>query len=474
MQFLVTLEDSIVPRLHNMIKKAVNTILALCAGAVLFGPMPYLAHANQSASTSQKNAITAVRLGTVNVQGQQGLRFVVEMRRRPDARLLLLKSPWRLVIDSPMTEWESSLLPAGELRNPPAISYRFGHPVPDIGRLVLELDAPAAPARAFILPPAQDGSTDFRFVVDLIDGGPTRFAVARQALSKSRFKAEERTDTPVEAVQLKKMVRAPVARNTIPVPASRPARSQATVLQSSAMRAPAATPSEQRLSSLIVAIDAGHGGKDPGAIGKLKTLEKEVTLRAAKMLAEELLKTGYITPILIRDSDRFYKLRTRINRARERQADIFVSLHADSAPNKNARGISVFSLSDTASDQEAAYLARRENKADLIGGPDLEGEDPLAANALLRMFQRESMNESAKFAAIILSNIRDLPGGDKRGHRFAGFAILKSPDIPSVLVEMGFLSNSEDEKNLRNKAYLRGLCKRLARAILQYFEMGRS
>ena len=192
------------------------------------------------------------------------------------------------------------------------------------------------------------------------------------------------------------------------------------------------------------------------------------------MLAEELRKTGYITPILIRDTDRFYKLRTRINRAREKQADIFVSLHADSAPNNNARGISVFSLSDTASDKEAAYLAQRENKADLIGGPDLEGEDPLAANALLRMFQRESMNESAKLAAIILSNIRDLPGGDKRGHRFAGFAILKSPDIPSVLVEMGFLSNSKDEKNLRDKDYLRGLCKRLAQALSQYFEIGGS
>jgi N-acetylmuramoyl-L-alanine amidase len=188
------------------------------------------------------------------------------------------------------------------------------------------------------------------------------------------------------------------------------------------------------------------------------------------MLAEELRKSAHITPILIRDSDRFYKLRTRIKRARDKQADIFVSLHADSAPNTKARGISVFSLSDTASDKEAAYLAKRENKADLIGGPDLGGEDPVAANALLRMFQRESMNESAKLATVILSNIKDLPGGDKRGHRFAGFAVLKSPDIPSILVEMGFLSNRQDEKNLRDDSYLRGLSKRLARAISRYLE----
>ncbi|HAD73041.1 MAG TPA: N-acetylmuramoyl-L-alanine amidase, partial [Alphaproteobacteria bacterium] len=214
----------------------------------------------------------------------------------------------------------------------------------------------------------------------------------------------------------------------------------------------------------------GHGGKDPGALGKRGTREKDITLKAAKMLAEELRKSAHITPILIRDSDRFYKLRTRIKRARDKQADIFVSLHADSAPNTKARGISVFSLSDTASDKEAAYLAKRENKADLIGGPDLGGEDPVAANALLRMFQRESMNESAKLATVILSNIKDLPGGDKRGHRFAGFAVLKSPDIPSILVEMGFLSNRQDEKNLRDDSYLRGLSKRLARAISRYLE----
>ena len=132
----------------------------------------------------------------------------------------------------------------------------------------------------------------------------------------------------------------------------------------------------------------------------------------------------------------------------------------------------MFSLSDKASDKEAAYLARSENKADLIGGPDLDIEDPLAANELLRMFQRESMNESAYFADAILSEIRDLPGGDKRGHRFAGFAVLKSPDIPSVLVEMGFLTNKTDEQNLRRTAYIEGLADRLTRAILNYLKQG--
>jgi N-acetylmuramoyl-L-alanine amidase len=408
--------------------------------------------AAQQASAS--NAITGLRLGQVDVHGQSGLRIVVEMNARPQTRLLLLDSPWRLAIDSPSTEWESRRLPAGDLARAPASGYRFGHPTPDIGRLVIELDTPAAPVRAFILQPAEDGSVGYRFVVDLIDGGPTRFAVARQALAKSRFQPEERPATPATPTTI-----SPLA--SVALPASRPDRA----LQSGPKAAP-----DQRPKTFIVAIDAGHGGKDPGALGKRGTREKDITLKAAKMLAEELRKSAHITPILIRDSDRFYKLRTRIKRARDKQADIFVSLHADSAPNTKARGISVFSLSDTASDKEAAYLAKRENKADLIGGPDLGGEDPVAANALLRMFQRESMNESAKLATVILSNIKDLPGGDKRGHRFAGFAVLKSPDIPSILVEMGFLSNRQDEKNLRDDSYLRGLSKRLARAISRYLE----
>ena len=425
-------------------------ISGLLGGAL--GMVSGQAAAQQAAQpASASNAITGLRLGQVDVDGQSGLRIVVEMNARPQTRLLLLESPWRLAIDSPSTDWESRLLPAGDLARAPASGYRFGHPTPDIGRLVIELDTPAAPVRAFILQSAEDGSVGYRFVVDLIDGGPTRFAVARQALAKSRFQPEERPATPATISSLA----------SVAMPASRPDRA----LQSGPKAAP-----DQRPKTFIVAIDAGHGGKDPGALGKRGTREKDITLKAAKMLAEELRKSVHITPILIRDSDRFYKLRTRIKRARDKQADIFVSLHADSAPNTKARGISVFSLSDTASDKEAAYLAKRENKADLIGGPDLDGEDPVAANALLRMFQRESMNESAKLATAILSNIKDLPGGDKRGHRFAGFAVLKSPDIPSILVEMGFLSNRQDEKNLRDDSYLRRLSKRLARAISRYLE----
>ena len=217
-----------------------------------------------------------------------------------------------------------------------------------------------------------------------------------------------------------------------------------------------------------VVIDPGHGGKDPGAIGFSGTKEKEITFKASTRLAEHLNETGQVIARLTRKDDSYIKLRERIAIARQHQADLFVSIHADAAPNTKAHGISVFSLSDVASDKEAAIIAERENKADLLGGPDLAVQDPLAANALLGMFQRESMNESTYVAKAILEQVRSFPGGNKRGHRFAGFAVLKSPDIPSVLIEMGFLTNEQDEANLNNNRYIDELTKKLANAILNY------
>jgi N-acetylmuramoyl-L-alanine amidase len=324
--------------------------------------------------------------------------------------------------------------------------------------LVIELEKPAAPVRVFALPPAGGGN---RFVIDLLDRGKTAFLVASSALEKTP--TIDLGDAVPDRAMVKDADRVKTVKPlTMPLPKSKPAR-HANKLATAALAVP-----KPRLRKWVVFIDAGHGGKDPGALGKAGTAEKNITLAAARELASQLRATGKIIPILARDDDRFLRLRQRIRLARQNQADLFISLHADSAPRSSARGISVFSLSDKASDKEAAALARQENSADLIGGPDLSAEDPEAAGALVRMFQRESMNQSARFAAAILQQIRDLPGGDKRGHRFAGFAVLKAPDMPSVLVEMGFLSNRQDEANLNKQSYRQDLSKRLAKAILVY------
>ena len=399
-----------------------------------------------------ENSITGLRLGGVDIDGQSALRVVVETSNPVRASLKLLSNPYRFVVDFANTDWQvDGIARRGPLSRDPATSYRFGNPDPQTGRVVIEMNAPAAPVRRFTLPAVDGGG--HRLVFDLVDRGPTAFQLAGRALA-----AEGARD--YAAAQ--------------PAPAAKPAPKAAArptpkpTQQSVAKPAISIAPQKTRLKKWRVFIDAGHGGKDPGAIGRSKTLEKDITLASSRELAETLRSTGLIEPILSRSDDRYLKLRQRIQLARDSQADVFISLHADAAPSAKARGISVFTLSDTASDKEAALLARNENQADLIGGPDLSVEDPDAAGELLRMFQRESMNQSTYLANAILRQIRDMPGGDRRGHRFAGFAVLKAPDMPSVLIEMGFITNREDEANLRDPAYRARLLERLARATINY------
>lgn len=219
----------------------------------------------------------------------------------------------------------------------------------------------------------------------------------------------------------------------------------------------------------VVFIDPGHGGKDPGAIGQLGSLEKNITLKASILLAKALRKNKKINPILSRSKDVYLSLRKRTLLAKQNKADIFVSIHADSSKNKKAKGISVFSLSDKASDKEALLLAKRENEVDIILNNKEKIEDQLIYGTLIKMFQREAMNDSAFLAKKILSNLEKTKLAVNRGHRFAGFTVLKSYDIPSVLIEIGFLSNNEEEKKLINSKYLNELTKNLAIAIENYF-----
>lgn len=447
---------------------------AILSGAILSGAlMPSSAHAAE-------NSILGLRLGLIGVEGdaaqsEQTLRVVIETRTPVTPRVTLLHDPYRLVVDMPATHWQvENVPPRGILAKPPARAYRFGKPTPDMGRVVIELDAPAIPVRRFSLPPENGG---YRLVLDLVDRGATAFSVAAKVLSReqmpvSRPLANASPALPAEplsaTVDASNGVASNGAANTTPVP--KPAAVPKPADAASPATASTVTTPLAKPRKWVVFIDAGHGGKDPGAIGHSKTQEKHITLAAALELARQLRATGVVEPVLSRDDDRYLRLRERIQLARSREADVFISLHADAAPSEKAYGLSIFTLSDTASDKEAALLAKKENQADLIGGPDLAVEDPQAADELLRMFQRESMNQSTYLASAILNQIGDLPGGTKRGHRFAGFAVLKAPDIPSVLVEMGFVTNRRDESNLKKETYRRKVVERLARAIIAYLE----
>ena len=219
----------------------------------------------------------------------------------------------------------------------------------------------------------------------------------------------------------------------------------------------------------IVFIDPGHGGKDPGAIGQLGTLEKDITLKASILLANKLRQNENIIPVLSRNKDIYLSLRKRTLLAKKNKADIFISIHADSSKNKKASGISVFSLSEKASDKEAQTLAQKENEVDNFFGNNDKVKDPLIFGTLIKMFQRQAMNDSSFLAKNILSNLEKTKLAVNRGHRFASFSVLKSYNIPSVLIEIGFLSNKQEEKKLLNSRYLNELCTGLAAAIQNYF-----
>ncbi len=203
----------------------------------------------------------------------------------------------------------------------------------------------------------------------------------------------------------------------------------------------------------LIVIDAGHGGIDPGTIGENGTEEKDIVLWYAHALKAKLLKLKKYRVLLTRDDDEFIMLRERVAIARKAGASLFISLHADSAEELAARGLSVYTVSEKASDKEAESLAARENKSDIIGGMDLSGERPDVADILISLAQRETKNNSATLADLLVVNLDDRVRMLPNSHRFAGFAVLKAPDIPSVLIEIGFLSHPQEEKELKSKTY---------------------
>ena len=218
----------------------------------------------------------------------------------------------------------------------------------------------------------------------------------------------------------------------------------------------------------VIVIDAGHGGPDPGAV-RNNIKEKDITLAAAKILREELLKKNF-TVYLTRGSDKYIKLRNRVKFARNKSADLFISIHADSTSNKNTKGTSIYSLSEKASDKLSQALADRDNKSDLIAGLDLDDLDKDVSDILIDLSRRETKNSSISFAELFIDQLTQHNFNLlRRPHRQAGFAVLKAPDVPSVLIEMGFISNNADLKKLINPNFQKKLMKNTANIIEIYF-----
>jgi N-acetylmuramoyl-L-alanine amidase len=221
---------------------------------------------------------------------------------------------------------------------------------------------------------------------------------------------------------------------------------------------------------IIVAIDPGHGGEDPGALGRGGTYEKDVTLAIARKLKRRIDKEPNMRALLVRDGDYFLPLRARVEKARRVRADLFVSIHADAFIRPNARGSSVFALSERGATSEAArWLAKSENDADLIGGVNLDVADRYLKQTLLELSQTASINDSLKLGRAVLDELGTINALHKPHVEQAGFAVLKAPDIPSILVETAFISNPEEERKLRNRAYQEKFAEAIFGGIKRYF-----
>lgn len=366
-----------------------------------------------------KPVVTGVRTGEQAAM----TRFVLDIDAPVEFRIFTLPDPYRVVIDLPEVEWR---VPARMNGASGVIKgLRFGLFSPGVSRVVLDVARPVEVNRAFLLPP--QGAYSYRFVVDLA------------VIDEARFRQTARLATPPAAILRPALAADKLGRR----------------------------PDGKR----VVAIDPGHGGIDPGTIGASGVAEKTITLAIARELRRRLAATGRYHVVLTRERDIFVRLRDRVAKARKAGAELFLSLHADSIENRRLRGSSVYTLSEEASDAEAAALAAKENKADIIAGIDFQGVSEEVANILIDLAQREAKDSAARFANRVLVPALAKAGKVlRKSHRRAGFAVLKAPDVPSVLIEMGYLSNRQDEHTLTNAARRKKLIAAIAGAVDTYFK----
>ncbi|MCP4876148.1 MAG: AMIN domain-containing protein [Gammaproteobacteria bacterium] len=228
---------------------------------------------------------------------------------------------------------------------------------------------------------------------------------------------------------------------------------------------------KQHKKQFVIALDPGHGGRDPGAIGKKGTREKDVALSVAKKMKPIINRTPGYRAILTRDADRYVTLRNRVKKAREAEADIFISLHADSFHKANVKGASVYALSLRGASSEAArWIAQKENASDLIGGISLDDKDDLIASVLLDLSQTATIQDSLELGSDVLSHIGKVSKLNNQKVQQAGFAVLKAPDMPSILIETAFLSNPSEEKKLRNPKHQHKLAKAVFSGIKNHLK----
>jgi N-acetylmuramoyl-L-alanine amidase len=353
-------------------------------------------------------------------------RFIADLSKKVDVHVFALGNPYRVIVDAPDVNFQ---MPdgIGKEKRGLVTAYRYGLFAPGKARIVIDVAGPFLIDKAFVLEPRDDQPA--RLVVDLVP-----------------------TDEKTFLAKLKE-TKSPEAEAGPPAP-----------MPQAAPRPPDAKP--------VVVLDPGHGGVDPGTSSAAGITEKEVVLTFARTLKAKLEATGRYEVYLTRDDDTFLPLRERVAFAQKKGAGLFLSIHADYFPNKTdkATGATVYTLSEEASDEEARALAAKENFSDALAGVELPSDsDEVLANILIDLAQRETQNRSVVFARSIVGELASKSTLHTKRLRSAGFRVLKAPDVPSVLLELGFLSNPDDEKRLTSDAWRDHTANAVEEAIDNYF-----
>jgi N-acetylmuramoyl-L-alanine amidase len=376
------------------------------------------------ASASAAQSATSVMVEDVRLwAGPDATRVVFDLSARADYTLTTLQNPDRVVVDiaSARLKLSEADMPRGQGL---AKQLRVGMQGQDL-RVVVDLTSVVNP-HVFTVGP--EGSLGNRLVLDLMPSASS---------ASSNAAAKPAATTPAA-----------------------PVKSEPTVVKTASNTG----------RDIVVAIDAGHGGRDPGSLGASGTREKDVTLAIARRLKDRIDREPGMRAVLTRDGDYYLAHRLRIKRAREQQADMFISIHADSYTDRSVVGSSVYTLSARgASDEAARWLAERENATDLIGGVSLEDKSDVLASVLLDLSQGASMSASIEAADNVMDELYRIGNITRRGVKQAGFLVLKSPDIPSMLVETAFISNRTEESRLKDAAHQQRLAEAIHAGVRGYF-----
>ena len=424
-----------------------------------------------SAQIARGASIVAVRIWPA----QDYSRVTIESDQPLRTQQTFVPEPPRLAVDIEGMDLNPQLRElVGKVQpdDPNIAAIRVGQFQPGLVRLVLDLKREARP-QVFSLPPV--ASYRNRLVLDLYPAqalDPLATLIAERSGGATPAANEGESDPLGALIQRQAQADAPAADKPTPAPDTTIARSEPPAPPATTATTPTRSGGTDRI--IIVALDPGHGGEDPGAIGPRGTHEKDVVLKVAHLLRERINATKIdgnpMRAYMTRDADFFVPLATRVAKARRVQADLFVSIHADAFSNPDAHGASVFALSQGgASSSAARWLANKENKADLIGGVNVGVQDRHVQRAMLDMSTTAQINDSLKLGGVLLGEIGSMAKLHKARVEQAGFAVLKAPDIPSVLVETAFISNPEEEARLRSSAYQQQLADALMRGIVRYF-----